>query len=148
MRRSESRVTYESAPSVDQVVEQAGDQVLHPEGQAQRVELGLGVVAVHRRDAGRDVPLLVDVLDRRRRARAEDDGLQLLEDGEGGVEQTVAGVRPAGSFCQAARALAKRWRVARPQTQMAGDAVPTPSAESEYFWASSWWVRTMRATRR
>ena len=74
----------------DEVVDQPADQVLDPEGQPQRVELGLVVVAVDRGDAGGDVPLLIDVLDGDRHGRVEDDRLEPLENGERRVEQAVA----------------------------------------------------------
>ena len=74
-----------------QVVEQTGDEILHPERQSKGVELGLRIRAVHGGDAGRDVALLVDVLDGDGRTRAENDGLKLLERAERSVKQALSG---------------------------------------------------------
>ena len=73
----------------DYVVEQPAEEVLDAEREAERVEPRLAVVAVDRRDAGGDVPLLVDVLGGGGRRRAEDDGLECLEDRQAGVQQCV-----------------------------------------------------------
>ena len=77
----------------DEVLEQPPHELLDAERQPEGVELGLGVVAVDRGDARGDVALLVDVLGGLRAPRAQDDGPELLEHGEAGVEQAVAARR-------------------------------------------------------
>ncbi len=131
----------------NQVFEEAGHQVLHAEGQPQGVELGLGVVAVHGRDAGGDVPLLVDVLHRGGRGGAEDYRLQLFEHGKGHVEQSVA-VGGAGVGLPRGHGAGELQPGLGLELQVVAHAGPTLSADREYFWASSWWVRIMRVTRR
>ncbi len=75
---------------VHDVVEQPVDEALHAERQPEGVEPRLAVVAVDGGDAGGDVPLLVDVLGDGGRAAAQNDGLEMLEHRERGVEQQVA----------------------------------------------------------
>ena len=80
----------------DDPLEERAGEGLQAEGQAGCLEAVLPIGAVHARDAGRDVALQVDVLERLDRSGAQDDLLEPLEDREEQLQGHLGLVPPEG----------------------------------------------------
>ena len=121
MRRRDARVTYGSMPSATTSSSSRPTRFSTRNERPRASNLRLAVVAVDRRDAGGDVPLLVDVLGRR---RPPPGSRMIALSASSTVRQassSASRVRRPGRACQRARAASNRCRVRAVELEVAGD---------------------------